>query len=335
MPSQWIQLMAFALEFKPDFILELGRGDGNSTCAFTEVCRMLLPSPCAILSLCLSDDWDKKTVPRLKNVVTPEWFAPLTALTTDILQFDYTNALAGKKRILLFWDAHGYDIAEVVLGHILPLIKEKEHLVVMHDLSDSRFIGAEQRSYGDNGIWKGKNTWDGPRFRIGPVDSCVEQAVAALDFCTRNDIPLHSSDESFHQELTDDQWKGLVEAMGSDHLSRNGHWFWFSLKEAGAELTFPRPVARERGYPDREVTPDAVSQHGKKESYEIPFTITLFSQAGGGLIEAWRKISTGKGNNPALPPKEIGTGFTLPTREITLRPVSWICCRLSIPAGNW
>ena len=35
-PFQWAQLLAYTLEFKPDLILELGRGAGNSTCVFTE-----------------------------------------------------------------------------------------------------------------------------------------------------------------------------------------------------------------------------------------------------------------------------------------------------------
>jgi hypothetical protein len=34
--SRYAQLMAAALEFRPDLIVELGRGVGDSTCAFTE-----------------------------------------------------------------------------------------------------------------------------------------------------------------------------------------------------------------------------------------------------------------------------------------------------------
>jgi hypothetical protein len=34
---QWAELGAFALEFRPDLILELGRELGNSTCCFIEV----------------------------------------------------------------------------------------------------------------------------------------------------------------------------------------------------------------------------------------------------------------------------------------------------------
>lgn len=36
-PHQWISLAAFALDFQPDLIIELGRGYGNSTAMFLEV----------------------------------------------------------------------------------------------------------------------------------------------------------------------------------------------------------------------------------------------------------------------------------------------------------
>ncbi len=53
--SQWAQLIAFTLEFRPDLILELGRGFGNSTCCFLESARHLEEngSSCRLVSLCL------------------------------------------------------------------------------------------------------------------------------------------------------------------------------------------------------------------------------------------------------------------------------------------
>ncbi len=239
-PSQWVQLMSFIYEFKPDLILELGRGYGNSTCAFNEVCQLLKPEHCEVLSLCISDDWDDITVPNLQKIVPKEWFSTITALNANILTFDFEMALKGKERIVLFWDAHGFDIAEVILGNILPRIKDRANLIIMHDLSDSRYAGDTARFYGENGIWKGKNDWSGPRFQLGYVNSCVEQAIAAIDFCNRNNIILHSSDESYHTEIDALQFKSLVDHLGPELVSRNGHWFWFSLSEATEELTFPR-----------------------------------------------------------------------------------------------
>jgi hypothetical protein len=238
-PSQWIQLISFIYEFRPDFILELGRGYGNSTCAFNEVCQLMKPDRCSVVSLCLSTDWDKNTTPNLRKVVSPDWFNPLTTLNENILTFDFEKVMKGKERIVIFWDAHGFDIAEIMLGKILPLIKDRANLIIMHDLSDARYIGDAARFYGENRIWKGKNDWSGPRLQLGHISSCVEQAIAAIDFCSRNKLTLHSSDESYYTEINDTQMEGLVTVLGADFVSRNGHWFWFSLNEAPVELTFP------------------------------------------------------------------------------------------------
>src|SRR5262245_51478983 len=75
-PFQWAQLFAFALEFGPDLIIELGRGWGNSTCCFLEAARILRrQQPCKLLSLSLDDAWVVRTRPRLQGIATPDWLA--------------------------------------------------------------------------------------------------------------------------------------------------------------------------------------------------------------------------------------------------------------------
>jgi hypothetical protein len=237
---QWAQLMAFALEFSPDIILELGRGEGNSTCAFTEVANLLKPHRCQVLSLCLCHSWEEITEPRVRKIVPESWFETLITLRTNILYYDFKKALDGYRRVLVFWDAHGFDIAECVLGNILPEISDRPHIVIMHDLSDIRYQSDDFNQYKGHALWKG-NTWDGPRLRIGNIDSAVEQAVAILDFTTRNKLPLHSSDHSFHTELESDKEKliELKRVLGDELFSLSGHWFWFSLNEIPGPYTFP------------------------------------------------------------------------------------------------
>jgi hypothetical protein len=234
---QWAQLMAFTLEFKPDIILELGRGRGNSTCAFTEVANQLKPEAPDVISICYSEDWEKITYPRVKKIVPEDWFEQLKIKKENILTFDYENLFQGKNRILLFWDAHGFDIAECVLGKILPLLVKKEHVVIMHDLSDTRYTGPDE--YEGRALWKGNN-WEGPRYRIGIIDSAVEQGLSIMDFSTRNKLPLHSSDYSFHTEFSEDQINELINVIGREFFSLNGHWFWFSLNEIPGPFTFPK-----------------------------------------------------------------------------------------------
>ena len=142
-PPQWAQLLAFALEFRPTLILELGRQLGNSTCVFTEAANRLPVGSCRVLSLCRSDDWEARTAPRLRGIVPPEWFSPLRAELADILTWDYRSLIRADDRVLVFWDAHGFEIAECVLGEILPLLADRPHVVAMHDLSDARYLAPE------------------------------------------------------------------------------------------------------------------------------------------------------------------------------------------------
>src|SRR5262245_22183271 len=72
---QYSQLIASCLEFSPDLILELGRGYGNSTCAFTEAANLLGgASHTRVLSLCNTGEWVTRTVPALRSVVDNDWF---------------------------------------------------------------------------------------------------------------------------------------------------------------------------------------------------------------------------------------------------------------------
>ncbi len=238
---QWAQLMAFALEFKPDIILELGRGWGNSTCAFTEVAHWLLPHRCQVLSLCLSNDWEQRTIPKLSSVVSEDWFQPLQALRANILDFDFVQALTGFERVMVFWDAHGYDVAECILGQILPEIADRSHVVIMHDLTDARYMSKAHNQYGEYGLWKGNN-WNGPMVRIGHILSPVEQTIAITDFTTRNKLTLYSADHDLHTNIGNNPVKmtELQQALGEKLFSLQAHWFWFSLNDTDRPYTFPK-----------------------------------------------------------------------------------------------
>lgn len=219
LPFQWAQLYAMALEFRPDLVLELGRGHGNSTCVFTEAANRL--GGCRVLSLDTDSVWRSK-LPRLRRIVPEAWFAPLRAPLADILAYDYAAAFAGARRILVFWDAHGYAVAGCVLGGILPLLRDLPHLVIMHDLSDAR--------YSPPGLPAGK-------FRVGHVISGVEQAVSITDFAGRNGLELHSADHDLHTRLAQRSTE-MRELLG-EMFSLQAHWFYFTLNELQTAPQFP------------------------------------------------------------------------------------------------
>lgn len=224
----WGQWFTTTLEFRPDLIIELGRGNGNSTCVFTEAANQL--GNCQVVSLCLSDIWQTKTVPRFQDSIPATWFQPLDARIGDILQTDFKTLLAGKQRVLVLWDAHGFEVAGLVLGHLLPLLKDRQHLVIMHDISDARYIDPFYMGYQDQGLWCGRSAGS-ERMILGHLNSAVAQAIAIVDFTSRNQFTLHSADHSFYTELSEDQVNTLKQELGSDWFNQNGHWFWFSLSE--------------------------------------------------------------------------------------------------------
>jgi FkbM family methyltransferase len=238
---QYAQLLAAVLEFQPDLILELGRGRGNSTGLFTEAANRLGGST-RVISICESKDWESETLPRLRRFVPDGWLKPLTVLRGDIRLADYPNLLKGASRVLLFWDASGFDVAECVLGAIMPLLALIQHLVVMHDISDSRFVSASHMSYGESGIWKGSDS-SNATLKIGAIDSAVEQAISALDFTTRNCLSFESADQSLHADLTPDQKAELASLLG-ELFDTQGHWFYFTLNERPGPYHFPRFVTR-------------------------------------------------------------------------------------------
>lgn len=234
---QWGQLFSYALDFAPDLILELGRGQGNSTCVFAEAANLLGERRCRVLSICLNDSWHKETVDRLRGVVTSSWFCPLQAVCGDILSFEFEMALRGARKVLIFWDAHGFDVAECVLGRILPILADRCHVVLMHDLSDRRYWPTAE--YGADGMWKGTNY--GPSFRLGPIDSRAAQAISVVDFTSRNQLTLESADHSLHLFFGDDPAKvaEMRDLLGDEFFSLRGHWFWFSLNERIGPYFFP------------------------------------------------------------------------------------------------
>jgi hypothetical protein len=246
-PAQWAQWYSVALGFKPDLIVELGRSKGNSTAIFCQAASRLGGR---VVSLCSSRDWSDETLPRLETVVAPGWLDVLDARITDILDVDYDRLLLGAKRVLLLWDAHGFEIAETVLGRILPLLSDRPHLILMHDISDTRYATVS-RSYGGQPLWKG-STWDtgtgrsSARVNIGWMSSLQDQVIAVADFALRNDVEIGSADHEYAQFFAAHPEAGeeMQRLVGNTLFSPSAHWAFLSL--AGKEPPFHFPAVQRR-----------------------------------------------------------------------------------------
>jgi hypothetical protein len=212
---------AVALHFKPDVIIELGRG--VSTAIFTEAANLI---GAKVKSFDLQKGWTYRS--RLNGLVSENWSAPLEVISADITATDFAPYVEGCGRVLVVWDCHGYEIADAILSRLMPLIADKQHLVVIHDIADNRIVG--QRPYGDRAFWRGMGDYYANRGRaprsvvnLGWTCSYMDQVIPIVDFCWRNGIELHSPD---------------FELQRAGSLAEAGQWVYFTLNET-RERNFP------------------------------------------------------------------------------------------------
>ena len=258
--SQAAHWFAFATDFRPDVIIELGRDEGNSTAAFTEVANQL--GNTVVKSFCKTRGWPKKDA--VAAVVGGEsWFKPLELYTADITQVDFLPHVRDARRVLLLWDAHGFGVSDAVLGRLLPMLAEKEHWVICHDISDNRVCDLE-RSYSGRPSWRGMGDYydhmgapeERARVNLFWVNTIVDQAIPILDFCWRNRIEFRSADYDYHQAAVShpDVTRAIRETWPRDLFQECNHWAYFSLNESRGEKYFPTPATKPAWKPQGDIT---------------------------------------------------------------------------------
>lgn len=254
--AQWVQLYAATRSYEPDLVVELGRGYGNSTCVFAEAVARAGNGRVVSVSFDGERAWATKTAPRLMSEVDRSWFDRLTILEQDILDLDLDEALAGAERVLVWWDAHGGELARFLLAEAMPRLQSREHLVCVHDVSDGRYdieSNAYVRPDGLAVIWQ------------GPLVCPYDEIVPIFDFVSRNRIPYATVSESLKSfaEEHPERWSEMQLRLPADVLSLGG-WIWYSLADAEApELAFPefRRAAEGHGEP--------TSRGGRRGSAEL------------------------------------------------------------------
>ena len=239
-PAQWAQWYATTLGFAPDLIIELGRGMGNSTALFGEAAAR--QGHTKVVSLCQSTDWSTSVASRIAAVVRPGWFANIDARVADIVAADYADIVAGHQRVLLLWDAHGFEIAETVLGEILPLIAARPHLILMHDVSDNRYAGVSP-SYGGQPLWKGSE-W---QRRTGSWGSFRRRCSSTrISFAARNNLEIGSADHEYATlfQRSPECAEQMQQLLGDEFFSPIAHWAFLSLTGQQEPFHFPAVTAR-------------------------------------------------------------------------------------------
>jgi predicted O-methyltransferase YrrM len=231
---QGYALAAVADHLNADVILDLGSGPGNSAAVFSAA----RPNA-SIHSFDLEDLW-----PKTRESLEPLGIgANVLFHLGDMTQVDFAPLVRDATSVLVFWDAHGYSVADHVLGHIMPLVADKRHLVVCHDMSHKKFAS---RGYEGKPLWRGMNSfghWPGETafVTIGWTVSAVDQVVPIIDFCNRNDIEFRSFDGDIHVSATQEQRSRLAEQLDMQPLPAV-HMGYFTMGETSVRYF---PVAKQ------------------------------------------------------------------------------------------
>lgn len=241
---QYAQLFSIVMGFKPTLIIEIGRGYGNSTVVFTEAANYLNETK-KVVSFCLSNDWQTKIAPKISRVVEDDWFSKLDARVKNILDVDVKDFVAKNDSVLLFWDAHGWDISEYILGNILPKIKNNRHLIVVHDIMDTRYH-KHLKNYNTTGIWKGysDDKPDSQYVIVNSMASVFEEIVSLNDFAERNDLKINSVEDQLRKKIYifPKRSEELNQLLGNEMSSPVSSIFWFSLNNLNKSqsISFPK-----------------------------------------------------------------------------------------------
>jgi len=116
--GQALLLYAATLDLAPDLILDLGTGKGNSASIFALAASRLAHIRSEILTFDMLPSWNETLTTRLKDFrFLGDYVRPVVG---DLTRFAFGERLKHANSVVIFWDAHGFDVAEAVLTRVLP-----------------------------------------------------------------------------------------------------------------------------------------------------------------------------------------------------------------------
>jgi predicted O-methyltransferase YrrM len=222
---QGCAIAAVADGYQADLILDLGTGAGNSAAVFS-----IARPDAAIYTFDFEDNW---SLPAREQFTALGIGSNVTSIAGDLTTIDFRSFVASARSILVFWDAHGFDVAAHILGHVMPLIAERRHVVICHDMSHIRFI--PELDYGGKPFWRGLGAFgDYPGKTaytvLGWTVSNVDQVIPIIDFCIRNEMEFHSFDTDIHINTDPAGVSTLARAMELTAMDAL-HMGYFSMNE--------------------------------------------------------------------------------------------------------
>lgn len=240
--SQYAQFISMAMAAKPDLILEIGRWEGHSTCAFTQAANVLSDvQKCKVISVCGSNAWDQITEANLRQSMPESWFDPLTIITREPPESEIESVLAGSTRVLLSWRDPRFAVSKWVINRILPILASQSHLVMVSYIYDERYSDPRVNNYSGGDWWRTGQLSNGT-MRLGHFYGDAALLIPLIDFLSRNKIDLYSSDHSLASKLDQLQKLEMQSILGKGEtniVSQLGYWTYFSLNTGNPPFIFP------------------------------------------------------------------------------------------------
>jgi hypothetical protein len=140
------------------------------------------------------------------------------------------NIAHSAKRVLVLWNDPSQESGDIILSGLTPLIRNKDHAVILHGISDGRF-GTMPDYHGD-----------GARMlALGDVWSWRMDLPRIVDFITRNKLQLLSPQRAFKSNIETDihLFTELENSLGP-LFSLSAGWHWFTLNENTMPIFVPR-----------------------------------------------------------------------------------------------
>jgi predicted O-methyltransferase YrrM len=233
---QGYALAAVADHYRSDVILDLGTGPGNSAAVFS-----IARPGSTIYTFDLEDSWSQ---PARETFLPAGIGKNVRVMIGDLTKIDFAPLIGTNESILIFWDAHGFEVADHVLSHVMPLIADRKHIVVCHDMSHIRFLN--NFDYEGRPFWRGLHAfgdWPGKTAYavLGWTVFNVDQVIPIIDFCTRNEMQFRSFDADIHVDKKSSDIIMLAEALGLTRLDAL-HMGYFTMN-ATQHRRFPAPLS--------------------------------------------------------------------------------------------
>lgn len=212
--ADWLMLFSLTLQYRPELIVEVGRGCGNSTCVFLEAASEL---SCPVVSVDRRSWRWRRTAKKVLSLRGRDWLCRGTIVSKNFLATDPQALIPeGTGRTLFFWDAHGRDLATFIIRRIFPRLRVRSHLIIVHDITDL-LLGLNPR-----------------HFQQGPFNSGFDELFPLYELWQAENTAVRSPARDIAGvEKEDpnrvDRLAGSLPVFCRPLLGPTGHWVYFQL----------------------------------------------------------------------------------------------------------